>query len=65
MDGDIEELFESLIKKYREQDAAFDELKLMMDEDEELKKIIRRMVCCYGMFREKRFRSILSRIYRG
>ena len=38
MDGDIEELFESLIKKYREQDAAFDELKLMMDEDEELKK---------------------------
>lgn len=35
MDGDIEELFESLIKKYREQDAAFDELKLMMDEDEE------------------------------
>ena len=35
MDGDIEELFESLIKKYREQDAAFDELKLMMDEYEE------------------------------
>ena len=58
MDGDIEELFESLIKKYREQDAAFDELKLMMDEDEELKKSYEEwcaaMGCseniCFGVF---------------
>ncbi|WP_455498363.1 hypothetical protein [Coprobacter sp.] len=38
MDVDIEELFENLIKKYREQEAAFEELKLMLEDDEELKK---------------------------
>lgn len=53
MDGDIEELFESLIKKYREQDAAFDELKLMMDEDEELKNHTKNGVLLWDVPRKK------------
>ena len=55
MDGDIEELFESLIKKYREQDAAFDELKLMMDEDEELKKSYEEWCAAMGCSEKKGF----------
>ena len=46
MDGDIEELFESLIKKYREQDAAL---------DEELKKSYEEWCAAMGCSEKKGF----------
>lgn len=55
MDGDIEELFESLIKKYREQEAAFDELKLLMAEDDELKKSYEEWCAAMGCSEKKGF----------